>query len=658
MPRSLEEVHGQVVVQRRGLFRRLFAFFGPAYLVSVGYMDPGNWATDIEAGSRFGYTLIWVLLMSNLMAVLLQTLSARLGIVAGRDLAQACRQQYPRPIAMFLWILCEIAIAATDLAEVLGTVLGLNLLFGLPLLWGCLVTAFDTILLLAIQRLGVRKMEAFILSLVGTIGACFVVEIFLAKPDWGAVGAGFVPHLESGALYVAIGMLGATVMPHNLYLHSALVQTRRVARSLAAKRQACLYNLIDSAVALNAAFFVNAAILVMAAADFGRRGIVVTEIQQAHQMLGHLLGTALAPIAFGLALLCAGQSSTLTGTLAGQVVMEGFVRIRMRPWLRRLMTRAMALGPAVIVIVISGDHGTYQLLILSQVILSLQLPFAIIPLIHFTSDSALMGRFANRWPIKALAWIVAGIVVGLNAKLVYDELGRILAGETVTWMWLVLKGLILLGVLAVVAGLSWITILPWLRRLRQRRAMAGEVSAATIGDLDLAPKPIARLAVALERTEVDRKPLERAAALAEDLGAELILLHVSDSVMAQVYGDEAGDPHSVQDERYLEQIAEALKQRGVKTSWELLYGSPAEQLVKFIRQSGVDLLIMGAHGHRGLADIIHGTTIGPVRHALSVPVMVVPTEASSAKAGSPAAEGSGAAEDAPPAGADPGKGST
>ncbi|MEJ2520590.1 MAG: Nramp family divalent metal transporter, partial [Desulfuromonadales bacterium] len=363
--------------------RRLLAFVGPAYLVSVGYMDPGNWATDIEGGARFGYMLIWVLLMSNLMAILLQALCSRLGIVTGLDLAQGCRREYPRPLNLFLWFLAEIAIAATDLAEVLGTIVGLNLLFGLPLLWGCAVTAFDTFLLLALQRLGMRKMEAFIVMLVATIGGCFLIEVYLAKPDWGGIAAGFVPHLDPSALYVAIGMIGATVMPHNLYLHSSL----------------------------NAAFLVNAAILIMAAADFHSRGIVMTEIQQAHSLLDGLLGTSLAPIAFAVALLAAGQSSTITGTLSGQIIMEGFLNLRMRPWLRRLLTRGIALIPAVIVLAVAGDKGLYRLLILSQVILSLQLPFATIPLIHFTSDTKKMGVFANRTWIKVAAWSIAAIIV-------------------------------------------------------------------------------------------------------------------------------------------------------------------------------------------------------------------------------------------------------
>jgi manganese transport protein len=421
---SLADVNATVPIPIGGSrLRRLLAFAGPAYLVSVGYMDPGNWATDIEGGSRFGYGLLWVLLLSNLMALLLQTLSARLGTVAGRDLAQACRAAYPRPVAWGLWILAEIAIVATDLAEVLGTAIGLKLLFGIDLLAGVVLTTLDVFILLGIQRLGMRKMEAFILALVATIGACYVVEIALARPDWGAVAAGFRPRLEgAGALYVAMGMLGATVMPHNLYLHSALVQSRCVGRAPADLREANRMNLVDSAIALNAAFFVNASILILAAAAFHRSGHTVTRIEEAHALLTPLLGTAVASAAFAIALLCAGQSSTITGTLAGQVVMEGFLELRIRPWARRLLTRSVAIIPAVATIAVFGDEGSYRLLILSQVILSVQLPFAVVPLILLTSDRRRMGAFANGRLVKAAAWLVAALIIALNIKLASETI--------------------------------------------------------------------------------------------------------------------------------------------------------------------------------------------------------------------------------------------
>ncbi|HOS04025.1 MAG TPA: Nramp family divalent metal transporter, partial [Candidatus Hydrogenedentes bacterium] len=383
---GIGQTSDEVLVRRRGWLRRLIAFLGPAYLVAVGYMDPGNWATDIEGGSRFGYSLLWVLVMSNLMAILLQTLSARLGLVTGLDLAQACRREYPRPVVYSLWVLAEIAIAATDLAEALGTIIGLNLLFGMDLLWGCALTAFDTFLLIGMQRFGVRKIEAVILTFVATIGACFLVEIFLAKPDVHAMAAGLVPRLDFSAVYIIIGILGATVMPHNLYLHSSLVQSRAVSNTLTGRREACRFNFVDSLVALNLALLVNGAIYIMAAANFHAKGIEVTEIQQAHHLLERLLGDTIAPIAFAVALIAAGQSSTITGTISGQIVMEGFLNLRIRPWLRRLVTRTVALAPAVVAIIVFGEKATYQLLILSQVALSLQLPFAIVPLLHFTSD--------------------------------------------------------------------------------------------------------------------------------------------------------------------------------------------------------------------------------------------------------------------------------
>ncbi|MBI4459729.1 MAG: Nramp family divalent metal transporter, partial [Acidobacteria bacterium] len=389
----------------------------------VGYMDPGNWATDIEGGSRFGYQLLWVLLLSNWMAILLQTLAARLGLFAGRDLAQACRDYYSRPVSFGLWIFCEIAIVACDLAEVLGSAIGLNLLFGVPLIFGVFITAADVLLLLTLGRYGIRKLEAFIVSLVFIVGMCYVVEIFLARPDWQQIASGtFHPQLDGASLYVAIAMLGATVMPHNLYLHSALVQSRRVIRAAPELRAAAKFNFIDSTLALNLAFFVNAAILIMSAAVFHRHQVVVTEISQAHSTLAPLVGVSLSSTLFAIALLCAGQSSTLTGTLAGQIVMEGFLRIRIRPWLRRLITRSLAIIPAAAVIAIQGEQGTYQLLILSQVILSFQLPFAIVPLVQFTGSRAAMGRFANPGWLQALAWTVAGIIIFLNLWLLVRTL--------------------------------------------------------------------------------------------------------------------------------------------------------------------------------------------------------------------------------------------
>lgn len=430
---SLREVHRTVAVPAGASFwRKLWAFSGPGFLVAVGYMDPGNWATDIAGGSRFSYRLIFVLMMSNLMAVLLQTLAARLGIVTQRDLAQACRDYYSRPASLVLWVLCELAIAACDLAEVIGSAIALNLLFGLPLIWGVCLTALDVLAILYLQHRGFRILEAIVMVLIGTIGTCYLAEIILVRPDFGAIARGFVPTPElftnPEMLYIAIGILGATVMPHNLYLHSSVVQTRAIERTREGLKTAMKYNFIDSALALNFAFFINAAILIMAAASFHKHGMTgVAEIQDAYHTLSPLLGIPFASVLFAIALLCSGQNSTLTGTLAGQIVMEGFLNIRLVPWLRRLITRLIAIVPAIIAVAFYGTRGTAKLLIFSQVILSLQLSFAVIPLVLFTSDRAKMGEFANpRW-VKVLAWIVAAIIAGLNVYLLVQTIASWLA---------------------------------------------------------------------------------------------------------------------------------------------------------------------------------------------------------------------------------------
>ena len=604
-------------VKKRGWLRRLFAFVGPAYLVSVGYMDPGNWATDIEGGARFGYKLIWVLLMSNLMAVLLQTLAARLGVITGLDLAQGCRREYPKRFNLFLWMLAEIAIAATDLAEALGTIIGLNLLFKLPLLWGCLVTACDTFLLLVLLRLGVRKMEAFIVSLVAVIGGCFVLEVFLAKPEWTSIAAGFKPSLNSQSLYIAIGMIGATVMPHNLYLHSCLVQSRRISKTFIGREQACRFNFLDSTVALNLAFFVNAAILIMAAANFYCRGIEVTQIQQAHSLLDNILGSKIAPIAFAIALIAAGQSSTLTGTISGQIVMEGFLNIKMRPWLRRMLTRGIALVPAVIVIAIAGDTGTYQLLILSQVVLSLQLPFAIIPLIHFTSDKKKMGTFANNMFVKIAVWIVAAIIVALNLKLVYDSL--MVWGSASPWVWIILVPIVLL----LVGALGFITFLPMFRKGAAWTTADGEIGERLGKQIN--PLIIKHIGVALEHSEGDAKIISAAITLAKNHNASITLVHVVDTPGVMVYGNESESVHSANDQTYLERLAEEVAEREFQVNTDLRFGRPVEELVKSVKANSFDLLVLGSHGHRLMGDIIYGQTVDAVRHAIDIPVFVVRT---------------------------------
>ena len=426
---SLPESHATIPIpQGLGFWRKMFAFSGPGYLVAVGYMDPGNWATDLAAGSRFGYTLLSVILLSNLMAIVLQTLSARLGIATGRDLAQACRDHYRPSIAFGLWCLCEVAICACDLAEVIGSAIALNLLFGLPVVWGVCLTALDVLVMIYLQRQGFRFLEVLVVLLVVTIGGCFIVELLMARPNLAEVAKGFVPRLEvirdPMMLYLAIGILGATVMPHNLYLHSSIVQTRKYEQTPAGKREAIKFATLDTLVALSLALFINAGILILAAATFHTRGEHhVAEIQEAYTMLSPMLGTTLASTLFALALLGSGQNSTLTGTLAGQIVMEGFLNIRLRPWLRRLITRLLAIVPAVICAVIYGESGTAKLLVLSQVVLSLQLSFAVVPLVLFTGDRRKMGEFVSpRW-IRILAWTVTGIIIVLNAKLVLDFFG-------------------------------------------------------------------------------------------------------------------------------------------------------------------------------------------------------------------------------------------
>ncbi len=631
--RSLDDVHGTVAVpgQEVSGFRRLFAFMGPAYMVSVGYMDPGNWATDLEGGARFGYALIWVLLMSNLMAVLLQTLSARLGVVTGHDLAQACRAEYSKPVNHSLWLLAEVAIAATDLAEVLGTIIALKLLFGIPMLWGCAITAFDTFLLLMLQRLGIRKLEAFILVLIVTIGGCFLIQILLAQPDLAKVSSGFWPSLprdaQGSSLFVAIGILGATVMPHNLYLHSALVQSRRIGPDLKSKTRACRYNLIDSAIALNAAFFVNAAILILAGSTFyGNEP--VDSIERAHELLPSFLGPA-APVLFGIALLCAGQSSTLTGTLAGQIVMEGFLQIRIAPWLRRLITRMIALIPAVIVIAIAGETSTQSLLVLSQVILSLQLSFAVIPLIHFTSNRTNMGTLATPLWAKILAWLIAAIIVALNAWLVIEEVrgwtvsllsyanapngNFLIAWASLATLYLILTGAVVL--------LAWVLLKPWFRPAPPWVEVP-RTSAIDWADA-LRPRTLSTIGIALERGVADTEILNRALSLAQPGKTRLYLIHVADSPVTRMLGPDAADRHTEADERYLLDVAAGLLDRGYLAEPLLLRGpDPALEIVTRLKQSPVDLLVVGSHGHGLLSDILFGQTVDRVRHGLEIPMLI------------------------------------
>lgn len=423
---SLPDIYRSVPVAKSGPWiKRFLSFAGPAYLVSVGYMDPGNWATDLAGGSQFGFKLLWVILASNLMAMLLQTLCVRMGLGMGKDLAQACRDHYKKPASIALWILCEIAIVACDIAEVIGSAVGLKLLFGIPLMWGVLITGLDVLALLALMQFGVRKIEAIILTLVGTIFVCFLANIVMAKPEWGGVMNGLLvpslPEPRKDSLLIAVGILGATVMPHNLYLHSAVIQTRQTGLTLEGKRQAIRLGTADTIIALGFAFFVNAAILVLAGAVFHSRGLMIDELENAHQMLTPVLHGSAATL-FAVALLASGQSSTITATLAGQVVMEGFLHIKIKPWLRRLITRGLALIPALIMVA-ATQGKTNDLLILTQVVLSMQLPFAIFPLVMLTSDRKKMGELVNPTWVKVVSYAVCLVITALNLQLLWEKLG-------------------------------------------------------------------------------------------------------------------------------------------------------------------------------------------------------------------------------------------
>jgi manganese transport protein len=618
--KSLEEVHESIDTSNKsGLFRKLLAFAGPAYLVSVGYMDPGNWATDIAGGSQFGYKLIWVLLMSNIMAVLLQSLSARLGIVRGRDLAQASRESYPPFINISLYILAEIAIAACDLAEVLGMAIGLQLLFGVPLLWGVCLTLLDTFLLLFLINRGMRKMEAFILVLIATIGIAFLMEMIFARPDLGELVTGFIPGLpNSTALYIAIGIIGATVMPHNLYLHSSLVQTRKFERSDSKIKEAIKFNLIDSVVALNLAFFVNAAILVLAATTFYKASMYnVTEIKDAHRFLEPLLGTQWAPVLFAVALIAAGQSSTLTGTLAGQIVMEGYLNLRIQPWIRRIITRLLAIIPAVLTIIFLGEGATGQLLILSQVILSLQLGFAVIPLIHFVSDKQRMGKFAIGVFTRIFAWIIAGVIVLLNARLVVEVISDWLQSSSHPW---IIRVTVVPVTFIVGLILLFITFRPLLKRILYKAAHSTHL-APPLGDIT-SPAKFSRIAVAIDFSTIDSEVVRFALSLAHPQ-SKILIMHVVESVGAMLYGKDTFDYEAIHDRNLLEQYQLKIQEKGTESSVFLGFGNPKTIIPEKVREFKADLLLMGAHGHKGLKDIIFGTTVDKVRHNVNIPVLLV-----------------------------------
>ncbi|WP_281297725.1 Nramp family divalent metal transporter [Flavobacterium limnophilum] len=621
MSKSLEEVNQSVQTQNKtSVFRKILAFFGPAYLVSVGYMDPGNWATDIAGGSQFGYALLWVLLMSNMMALLLQSLSARLGIVTQRDLAQASRETYSRPVNYVLYFLAEIAIAACDLAEVLGMAIGINLLFDIPLIEAVLITVLDTFLLLFLINKGIRKMEAFIIALVMIIGMSFIFEMIFAEPEIGKVMYGLIPSIPNeAALYIAIGIIGATVMPHNLYLHSSLVQTRKFSRNEAGIKQALKYNFIDSAIALNLAFFVNAAILILAAATFYKHGMhEVAEIQDAYRFLQPLLGTKWAPILFAVALIAAGQSSTITGTLAGQIVMEGYLNLRIQPWVRRIITRLIAIVPAVIVILIYGESVTGKLLILSQVVLSLQLGFAIIPLIHFVSDKSKMKGFHIGKVTQVAAWLIAIIIVSLNAKLVYNEIsGWLETSENPIVLWLTVVPLAF-GFLIL---LIYIVIKPFFSKARLNIENHSPHNM-NLKFTETAVQDNRNIAITVDFSFADENAINYAFKMGGK-EAKYTLIHVVESVGAMMYGKQIDDHETTIDEKLLHEYKLMFREKGFHVKTVLGFGEPKKVIPKLVNKGNFDILIMGTHGHTGMKDLLFGTTVDRLRHKITIPLLIV-----------------------------------
>ena len=620
MNKSLEEVNSSVNTNKSSSFRKLLAFFGPAYMISVGYMDPGNWATDIAGGSKFGYSLLWVLVMSNLIALLLQSHCVRLGIVTGKDLAQASRENYPRFVNLFLYILAEIAIAACDLAEVIGMAIGIHLLFpNISILMGVCITVFDSFILLFLLNKGIKKLEAFIISLVVIIGASFLIELIIAKPNISDIASGLKPFIKNDeALYIAIGIIGATVMPHNLYLHSSLVQTRRFKRTPIDIKKAIKFNTIDSAIALNLALFVNAAILILSAATFYQNGEYgVAEIQDAHRLLAPMLGSALAPILFAVALIAAGQSSTITGTLAGQVVMEGYLNFRLQPWIRRLLTRLIAIIPAFITILILGEGATGRLLILSQVILSLQLGFAVIPLIHFVSDKNKMGEFViPNWQ-KILSWIAAITIISLNVKLVYTEIFNLLLNS---------KNIILISFTIIpiclfcLLMLIYILIIPFIMKEKKYSNKEFHDAFKPLNlNINTSPK---RIAVTVDFSSSDNKAINKAIELSNNQ-AKLILIHILESTNAMVYGENACDLEREEDFQKLKLYQNQLLKENIVTEIQLGFGNPKLAIPELILKNNCDVLVMGTHGHKTMKDIILGATIDSIRHEIKITLVLV-----------------------------------
>ena len=614
---SLSEVHQSIDTGKRTGWKRILSFIGPAYLVSVGYMDPGNWATDLAGGSKFGYQLIWILLMSNLIALLLQSLSARLGIVRGLDLAQASKNSYPKWVNIPLFVLAQTAIVACDLAEVIGMAIGLQLLFNLPLIWGISLTIFDTFLLLFLMNKGMRKMEAFIVSMVFIVGLSFLVEMFIVEPSFKEIASGFKPSLLSGqALYIAIGIIGATVMPHNLYLHSSLVQTRKFERNKEGIKEAIKFNFIDTAVALNLAFFVNAAILILAAAAFYKNGLhEVAEIKDAHRLLENIFG-GVAPTLFAIALIAAGQSSTVTGTLAGQIIMEGHLNLRIEPWLRRLITRVLAIVPAFFTILWFGEDALSGLLILSQVVLSLQLGFAVIPLIHFTSNKKEMKEFAIKTWVKILAWLSALVIVILNVKLVIEEISG-WANEINGWY---LYVLIIPIAVAIGFLLLYIFVYPLFNSRHTQQNNVPHGHALNINDIEKITYN--RIGITVDFSKQDRNTIQHAL-LQGGKEATYDLIHIVETAVARYHGQLALDHETQSDADNLQKYCDNLAQLGYTAHPYIGFGSTAKSIADISKKNKLELLVMGAHGHRGLKDLIFGTTVDSVRHKVSIPIFIV-----------------------------------
>jgi manganese transport protein len=618
---SLSEVHESVDTSgQMSNWKKFMAFLGPAYLVSVGYMDPGNWATDLAGGSQFGYQLIWVLLMSNLIALLLQSFCARLGIVRGLDLAQASRATYPKWMNICLYALAEIAIAACDLAEVVGMAIGLQLLFHLPLLLGVAISVLDTFIILFLLNYGIKKIEALILGLVGIIGMCFLGEMFFAHPNLGEVAVGFVPTaLSENALYIAIGIIGATVMPHNLYLHSSLVQTRKFQRTPEETRKAIKYNIIDSAIALNFAFFVNAAILILAATAFYKNGMFeIAEIQDAHRLLAPILGSSYAPIFFAVALIAAGQSSTITGTLAGQVVMEGYLNLRIQPWLRRLITRMIAIVPAFLTIYFVGEAATGKLLVMSQVVLSLQLGFATIPLIHFVSDKEKMGEFVIPLWQKILAWLGAGIIVLLNIRMVYGQIIDLIQNNPNIAFWLKIS-IVPLAILVLLL-LVFVTIEPLVMRAQLYKIEHLHDAKQPLIITQIAPYQ--RIAISVDFSTMDTVTINQAIAQGGKT-AQYLLVHVVESAGARWLGSDIKDFETQTDKAYLNEYAQELAEQGYQCTVMVGFGNRTKEIPRLVKAFKADFLVMGGHGHQAFMDFILGSTISEVRHQLTIPVLIV-----------------------------------